>query len=606
MLLKPLDIGIIGAYIVVIMVAGLAVSKLASRNLKSYFLGSNIVPWYVLGVANASGMFDITGTMWLVMTVFVYGVKGAFLPWVWPVFNQIFLMVFLATWLRRSNVMTGAEWITTRFGDSLGASLSYISVVLFAIVSVIGMLAYDFRGMGKFAQILLPWQLSANTYAMVLMGLTTIYVIFGGMLSVTVTDVIQYVLMTVASVFIAVVALQQTTAAQIQAVVPHGWQNLLFGWKLNLDWSQHIPALNEQIAGDGWELFGIFFMIMMFKGILNSAAGPAPNYDMQRILSTRNPREAAKMSGFVSVALFLPRYLMVVGITVLGLVAFQDLTAVVSGGKFDAEKVLPTVIARLPAGLTGFVLAGLLAAFMSTFTATVNAGASYIVNDLYKKHINSHARDKTYVYASYLCSVLIVIVGIVFGLMTNVLNWYWWRFNGMGYFAGMMAGIVAAILVPLPLALANQSTVWSLERNMALFPIILAISLLTAVVVTLRTRPDDEEVLKRFYKQVRPWGFWGPIRDKVLREDPAFVPNGNFARDMVNVAVGIVWQLTFVLIPTYLLIRNYRNMWISLVVLAGTSFFLKKNWYDKLDREPATVPAAGPRPVREGLEAAGG
>src|SRR4030042_46727 len=144
MLLQPIDIGIIAAYIVIIMVAGFAMSKMASRNLKSYFLGGNVVPWYVLGVANASGMFDITGTMWLVMTIFVYGLKGVFLPWVWPVFNQVFLMIFLATWLRRSNVMTGAEWIGTRFGTSLGALLSNVSVVIFAIVRVIGMIAYDF------------------------------------------------------------------------------------------------------------------------------------------------------------------------------------------------------------------------------------------------------------------------------------------------------------------------------------------------------------------------------------------------------------------------------------------------------------------------------
>jgi Na+/proline symporter len=603
MLLKPIDIGIIGVYIVIIMVAGFAMSKMASRNLKSYFLGGNVVPWYILGAANASGMFDITGTMWLVMTIFVYGLKGVFLPWVWPVFNQIFLMIFLATWLRRSNVMTGAEWINTRFGTSRGATLSHISVVIFAIVSVIGMLAYDFRGMGKFSQIFLPWNLSANTYAMILMGITTIYVIFGGMLSVTVTDVIQYILMTIASVFIAVIAFQHTTAEQINAAVPAGWGNLFFGWKLNLDWSQHIPAVSEQIAKDGWELFGIFFMIMMFKGILVSAAGPAPNYDMQRILSTRSPKEAAKMSGFVSVVLFFPRYLMVVGITILGLVFFKN--EIVQMGKgFDVEQVLPNVIGRyLPVGLIGFVLAGLLAAFMSTFTATINAGASYVVNDLYKKHIKPNAPEKRYVYASYICSVLVVIVGIIFGLMTksvntvtqwivaglwggytapNILKWYWWRFNGMGYFGGMMSGIAAALVLPL---IFPDAKLWDLQRDMAIFPIILGISAIASVVVSLLTEPDDQEVLKKFYKQVRPWGFWGPIRQMVLREDPSFKPNKNFGRDMVNVAVGIVWQLTLVLIPTYLLIRNYKNMWASVAVLAATSIFLKKCWYDKLETD---------------------
>ncbi len=602
MQLSNLDIGIVVAYLVVIVVAGFAMSKLASKNLDSYFLGGNRIPWYVLGVANASGMFDITGTMWLVMTIFAYGLKGVFLPWVWPVFNQIFLMIFLATWLRRSNVMTGAQWITMRFGNSLGAKLSNISVVIFAVISVIGFLAYDFRGMGKFAQIFFPWHFSANTYAIFLMGITTVYVIFGGMFSVTVTDVIQYILMTVASVLIAVVAMNHTTADQIAAAVPKGWHDLSFGWKLDLDWSQQIPALAERISKEGWELFSLFLMMVLFKGVLNSIAGPAPNYDMQRILSTRSPKEAAKMSGFVSLALFFPRYLMITGIVVLGLVVFKQ-EIIKMGGNFDVEQVLPNVIGRyLPVGLIGFVLAGLLAAFMSTFTSTINAGASYVVNDLYKKYLSPGKTEKHYVHASYICSILVVVVGIAFGFLTgnintitmwivnglwgayvatNVLKWYWWRFNGMGYFYGMISGLAAAIFIPM--FFLDKTMVWGIEKNMAMFPVILGISAGTAIIVSLMTKQDDVEVLKKFYKQVRPWGCWGPIRRMVMAEDPSFKPNTAFKRDMVNVVVGIVWQTTLVLIPIYLVIKSFREMWISIAALVVTSIFLKFNWYNKLE-----------------------
>ena len=443
---------------------------------------------------------------------------------------------------------------------------------------------------------------SANTYAMILMGVTTIYVIFGGMFSVTVTDVIQYVLMTLASVMIAVVAMKHTTAAQITAAVPAGWHNLFFGFHLNLDWSQQIPSLNTLIAKQGYELFTILFMMMLFKGILLSIAGPAPNYDMQRILATRSPKEAAKMSWFVSVVLFFPRYLMVTGIVVLGLVFFKE-EIVKMGSDFDVEQVLPNVISKfLPTGLVGFALAGLLAAFMSTFTSTINAGASYVVNDLYKKHIKPGKPEKHYVRASYICSIIVVVVGIAFGFMTesvntvtqwivnglwgayvatNVLKWYWWRFNGMGYFYGMISGIAAAVFIPW--MFMDQTVLWSIERNMALFPIILAISTITAVAVSLLTKPDDTEVLKKIYKQVRPWGCWGPIRQMVMAEDPSFKPNTNFKRDMVNVAVGIVWQTTLVLIPIYLVIKSFREMWISIAVLVVTSIFLKFNWYNKLE-----------------------
>ncbi|MEM9527312.1 MAG: sodium:solute symporter, partial [Bacteroidota bacterium] len=98
--LHPIDIGIIILYIIATVVIGFWISKRASRSMESYFLGGNEIPWYYLGLSNASGMFDISGTMWMVGLLFLYGLKSVFIPWLWPVFNQIFLMVFLSVWLR--------------------------------------------------------------------------------------------------------------------------------------------------------------------------------------------------------------------------------------------------------------------------------------------------------------------------------------------------------------------------------------------------------------------------------------------------------------------------------------------------------------------------
>nr|HQI50244.1 sodium:solute symporter [bacterium] len=157
MTLSPLDIGIVIGYLILTVLIGFIVSKRASKGLNSYFLADKGLPYWILGVSDASGMFDITGTMWLVYVVFVYGLKSVFLPWLWPVFNQVFLMVFMSKWMRRSNVMTGAEWIGTRFGGGRGGVLAHISVVVFALVSVIGFLAYGFAGIGKFLAQFLPW-----------------------------------------------------------------------------------------------------------------------------------------------------------------------------------------------------------------------------------------------------------------------------------------------------------------------------------------------------------------------------------------------------------------------------------------------------------------
>jgi SSS family solute:Na+ symporter len=600
MQLHWIDISIIILYLIATIFVGFWVSKRASRDIKSYFLGSNILPWYMLGVSNASGMFDIAGTMWLVYVCAAYGVKSMWLPWLWPVFNQIFLMVYMSIWLRRSNVMTGAEWIQTRFGKGRGATLSHIIVVVFALVSVIGFLAYGAKGIGKFAAVFLPWNLSPDTYAFILMGITTFYVVKGGMFSVVFTEVIQFCILSISSLCIGVIAAMKVAPEMLDRVVPPGWRDVFFGWHLNLDWSHSIPAINDKIASDGYSLFGLFFMMLVFKGILVSMAGPAPNYDMQRVLSTRGPREAALMSSTVNVVLFFPRYMMITGLTVLALAFYgPDLAAM--GTNLDLERVLPLSLVRfVPVGILGLLMAGLLAAFMSNFAATVNAAPAYIVNDIYKRYINPNAPAKRYVRMSYLASFGVVVVGLTFGYFTqsinssmqwivsglwggyttsNVLKWYWWRFNGYGYFWGMVTGIASSLVLPLLLPHVHPINT---------FPMILAISLAGCLIATYLTKPEDDEILKDFYRRVRPWGFWKPIDQKVVKEDPTFCKNKDFKRDMFNILVGTAWQCSFVLLAMYLVTRSFRNALITLALAAVTSLILKKNWYDRLPKPEAT------------------
>jgi len=615
MRLDRIDIAIILAYLATSVLVGYWVSHRASRDMKAYFLGGNTMPWYVLGVSNASGMFDIAGTMWLVYLLFIYGLKSVWIPWLWPVFNQIFLMVYLSAWLRRSNVMTGAEWIVTRFGSGRGARLSHLIVVIYALVSVIGFLTYAFKGIGKFATNFLPWQLSANQYALILMGITTFYVVKGGMFSVVITEVIQFCILSVASIAIGLIAMTRVSPEMLHRAVPAGWDRLFFGWTLNLNWSGLIDSVNAKIAQDGYSLFGIFFMMLLFKGILVSMAGPAPNYDMQRILSTKNPREASLMSSWVNVVLIFPRYFMITGLTVLALVFYSDQIREM-GSNIDFEMVLPYALGRfVPVGLVGLLMAGLLAAFMSNFAATVNAAPPYIVNDIYKRFINPNASSRTYVRLSYVSSFAVVVAGITVGWFvgsinsviqwivsalwggytaSNVLKWYWWRFNGYGYFWGMVSGIGASLI--LPFALPH-----TLPLNA--FPLLLAISMAGCLAGTLLTRAEDDEVLKSFYKRVRPWGFWGPVLRQVLREDPSFKPNRDFRRDMFNVVVGICWQTSLVALPIYIVIRNTTAAMAALGVVAATSVVLKLSWYDHLremEETPEAVELPQPVPAHSG------
>ena len=529
---------------------------------------------------------------------FVYGMKSAWLPWIWPIFNQVFLMIYLSAWLRRSNVMTGAQWLKTRFGSGRGTELSQLAVVIFAVISAIGFISYAFKGIGKFAVIFFPWDLSADTYALVIFFITTLYVVKGGMYSVVFTELLQFVIMTIAAIAVGIIAINMVSADALNAAIPEGWKDLFFGWQLDLNWTGVIDSVNQKIQNDGFTLFGFFFMMMLFKGILSSLAGPVPNYDMQRILATKNAKEAAKMSGIVSLVMFFPRYMMVAGLTVLALV-YMGPEIQASNDVFDFEQILPYAISNfIPVGLSGLLIAGLLAAFMSTYAATVNAAPAYIVNDIYKRYLKPNGSDKDYINMSYIVTIVLVVTGVgvgylissineimqwLFGALfggyaaANVLKWHWWRFNAYGYFWGMMSGLIASLALPL---------LFSELQPLYAFPYLLLAGLIGSIVGTLLTPAEEDEVLMTFYKNVRPWGFWQPIRDKVIKQSPQsskLYMNTTFARDAFNIVIGMIWQISLVVLPIYLVIRETESMLMSLAVMLLTSFILKKNWYDKLE-----------------------
>jgi Na+/proline symporter len=605
-MLQPIDIAIIVLYLLITVSIGLVLRKRSQKSTGAYLLGGKTIPWYMLGLSNASGMFDISGTIWLVTLMFAYGMKSVWIPWLWPVFNQVFLMVYLSKWLRRSDVTTGAEWIRTRFGSGKGGNLSHTIIVIFALLSCLGFLAYGFIGLGKFVEIFIPWSSISpylpftlspdyvpHFYGIVFTMFAVFYSLLGGMSGIVWADVVQFTIMTVAALvigYLGFVAVGENTL-----LVPEGWLTPSFGWELNMDWSTIIPAVNDKIASDGYGLFTIFFMMMLFKGILVSMAGPAPNYDMQKILSTKSPEEASKMSGFVSVVLMPIRYLMIAGFAALALIFYEKLDLVTAAGEIDFELILPAAIKEfVPVGLLGLLLAGLLAAFMSTFAGTLNAAQAYLINDIYLKYKGDKVSQKQVTRANYGSGIVVVAVSIILGffiqdvnsilqwlvsalfgsyVVANMLKWHWWRFNGEGFFWGMVAGMIPALILPL---------VFTSTLDLYYFPVLLLSSVIGCVAGTYSAPPTEDAVLQSFYTKVRPWGFWKPVYSQLLAQNPDFKKNTDFKKDMFNVLVGITAQTALVILPMYLVFRQHTPLYITLAILGLSAFLLKKFWWDKL------------------------
>ena len=608
MKLSLLDVSIIVLYLLTTVFIGFWFKNKARENKESYMMGGKTLPWYMLGLSDASDMFDISGTMWMVSLCFTYGMKSIWIPWLWPVFNQVFLMMYLSRWLRRSNATTGAEWLETRFGKTgPGVGNSHKIVIVFALLSCLGFLAYGFIGLGKFIEIFVPWnaieayvpfyvapQYVPHLYGIIFTLFAMFYAILGGMHSIVVGDVIKYIIMTIACIWVAVIAYMRLKTGTLN--VPNGWYSPFFGSHLNLDWTKIIPEVNRKIKSDGYSLFAIFFMMMTFKGFFAALAGPAPSYDMQKILATRSPEEASKMSGFVSLILLPIRYALVIGLTVLGLLYFHQMNLKSAGGEIDFERILPVVVNNfLPVGLVGLLLIGLLGAFMGTFSGTLNAAQAYIVNDIYLKYVNPLASTKKVIYMNYIVGILVVAIGVGLGffvrdvsqvlnwivsalyggyIASNVLKWHWWRFNANGFFWGMLAGIVAAMVL---------SKLVSDDRLLYYFPVLFGVSLAGSIIGAYAAPATDMAVLRAFYSNVRPWGFWEPVKEQVMANDPAFIPNRNFKVNMFNVVLGTVAQLCLTILPMYLILAQRMPLLVTVALLGVIILILKRTWWNKLN-----------------------
>jgi Na+/proline symporter len=265
----------------------------------------------------------------------------------------------------------------------------------------------------------------------------------------------------------------------------------------------------------------------------------------------------------------------------------------------DFEKILPATINNfLPVGLMGLVLTGLLGAFMGTFSGTLNAAQAYIVNDIYLKYVNPNASSKKTIRMNYFAGLVVVATGIVLGLFvkdvntvlqwivsglyggyvaSNLLKWHWWRFNANGFFWGMLAGIVPAI------ALAVLKSLDVLKGlDLYYWPILFLLSIAGSVTGTYASPPTEMAILKSFYSTVRPWGFWKPVHEIVIKDDPLFQGNKNFSINMFNVVLGIIGQLCLTILPMYMVLWMKLPLFITIVLLFVIIMILKKTWWSRL------------------------
>jgi Na+/proline symporter len=587
--LSRIDQLIVVLYLAAIMGIGIAMKRKAARGMSSYFLGGRQLPWWALAMSGSSSYFDITGTMWIVSTFIALGLKGMWVHWLWGFPITAFYLAYMGKWIRRSNVMTGAEWMKTRFASGKAGDLARLSYTLFAILTITALLGYSAIGMGKFGAIFLPF--SPTVCAVLILGITGIYVVAGGLHGIVRVEIAQTIVLSAGAIVFAIVGYRHFDPARFATLVPASWMDILPSMR---------PAELQGVVSGGadYSLFGALVAVWVLKGFLLCLSGPEQLYDFQRFLAARDERDASKLGALWGV-IHTVRWCFAMAIAAMAISGIGN-AALDARLKADPETALPLIVGTmLPVGLVGFMLAALLSGFLATFSSTVNGGAAYLVKDVYQKYINPEASAKTLVRASYVSSVLLIVAGLVisvfgtsintaflwiFGTLAagilppNVLRWYWWRLNGYGYAAGVFSGMVlslgqvvldtAYLSEPLPLYIG--------------FPVIALCSTIITIVVALLTQPTDINALKAFYRKVQPAGWWGPARRALLAEEPGFRKQSPFSRDAFNTVVAMIGITALYVSMLYLVLHRHEVAISLLVTAAVTALILYYTWYKHL------------------------
>ncbi len=599
--MQPIDYIIISVYLLLLVGFGVYLQKKASTGIDSFFLGNRKIPWWALGASGMASNLDVSGTMIIVALIYAIGLNGFFIEIRGGVvLVMAFFMIFMGKWNRRAGVMTLAEWMQFRFGPGRAGNVARLLAAITNLAFAVAVVTYFAQGGGIFLGTILG--MDPNLAALIMIVLASIYTIASGLYGVVYTDVFQGFLILIAILYVCFLAFTQYTLPdEFMVSVPlvgGGFQEL----KTNItSWVDIVPSWNMNLPGEyaAYNFLGIAVMFYLAKTVIEGSGGSG-GYLVQRYYAAENDREAGLLS-LLWILLLSFRWPFVVSMAIIGIVYGSQ-----HGVIQNPEEVLPTVLVNvIPTGMKGLLLAGLIAAAMSTFDSVVNSGAAYWVKDIYQKFIRPDADEKKLIWHSRMASLVIVIVGLALTYAFNNLNqvwswltmglgsgfiipqvirWYWWRFNGWGFASGVFTGMMMAFaqLIFYP----GIGDMWG-------FLIIISASFVASILGTFMSDPVDDEVLMNFYRKTRPFGFWGHIREKVKDIDQHQVAEEN-KRDLRSIFVAVPWQLTLFLTPMVFVTRQWHLFWPLFGLLIVLSLMLYFGWFRHLSALPRTPVEASP------------
>ena len=518
MRLTAIDWAIVAAYFSLSTGIGFYFTKRGGESLTEYFLSGRDVPWWLAGASMVATTFAADTPLVVTGLVVANGVAGNWLWWDFLMSGMLTVFFFARLW-RRAGVMTDVEFAEIRYSGKPAAVLRGFRALYLAIPINLLVLGWVTRAMIK----ILTISLGVNPYAAVgiCFLVTMFYAVAAGLWAVLWTDLVQFVIKMTAVIVLAVFAVRAVggmTALKAGVAAHFGSESA--GLSVLPVSMQH-----GHLAAYPWmplTALGVFFFMQWWAAWYPGAEPGGGGYVAQRVFSARTERDGVLATLFFQVAHYAlrPWPWIITGLATI--ILYPNLQDKEAGYVHAFVDLLPTP-------WRGFMLAGFAAAYMSTVGTQLNWGASYLVNDFYKRFLKKNESEKHYVNVSRAATVflfamslvvtwqissvgdawrLLLALGAGTGLVL-ILRWYWWRINAWSEISGMIASFVTSLAVLgylgpvfVPKVVAGGGP----EGDAWVMIITVAVTTVVWLVVTFATKPEPEAVLEAFYKRVRPGG----------------------------------------------------------------------------------------------------
>jgi Na+/proline symporter len=512
MQLSTLDWTIMGAFFLVSLGIGLAVSRRSGKSFRSFFLAGQSMPWWLLGISMVATTFSTDTPNLVTDIVRGSGTDGNWTWWAFLLTGMLTVFLYARLW-RRSGVLTDVEFYEIRYSGTIAAFLRGFRAVYLGIVFNIIIMASVTLAAIKIGSVMMDW--SPIQTVVIAASITMVYSALGGLRGVVLTDMIQFVMAMVGSIWATIYVLNLPEIGGLAALLQH--ENVAPALSF-------LPTFSSGSLNDLIPVFIIPIAIQWWAAYYPGAEPGGGGYLAQRMLSARNEREAAGATLLFNVLHYALRPWPWILIALASLVIFPDLASIAERFPNVPEHVVrndlayPAMLTYLPAGLLGLVVTSLAAAYMSTMSSQVNWGSSIVVNDLYHRFMNPAATENQQVWAGRVSTVVLMVVACTLALFLEnalqvfniilqigagtglifILRWFWWRINAESELTAMIVSFAIAMLFAFTDGFGLEA--WQ--------------QLLVGVIVTTAAwvaaaflfSPTDDETLKAFYLKIRPGG----------------------------------------------------------------------------------------------------